>query len=272
MSKGRRLRVFGVVAAALLVAASITVIRGGAAQASGDRGPKPTVVLVHGAFADSSGWNGVTRRLLHDGYPVVAAANPLRGVASDAAQVKALLQSIDGPIVLVGHSYGGLVISAAATGNPNVKALVYVAAFSPEPGESAFDLSNKFPGSTLGETLRPVTLPDGNVDLYVDQQLFHQQFAADVPAQETALMAVSQRPVTAAALNEAAAGEQAWHTIPSYHLIAGSDKNIPAQLQRFMAERAHGVRLSIEGASHAVFVSRPGTTATFIERAACETA
>ena len=271
MSLGKRFRVIGVAAAALLTAATITAVGPSAAQATGDRGTKPTVVLVHGAFADSSGWNGVTRQLLRDGYPVVAAANPLRGVASDAAQVKALLQHIDGPIVLVGHSYGGSVISTAATGNPNVKALVYVAAFSPEQGESAFELSSKFPGSTLGETLRPVPLPDGNVDLYVDQKLFHQQFAADVPADEAALMAVSQRPVTAAALNEGA-GEPAWHTIPSYHLIAEADKNIPARLQHFMAERAHAVTQSVKGASHAVFVSRPGTTAAFIERAARETA
>ncbi|MEV0136413.1 alpha/beta hydrolase [Dactylosporangium sp. NPDC050688] len=271
MSLSRRLRVLGVATAALATAAGIMAVSGSAAQAGRDRGMKPTVVLVHGAFADSSGWNRVTRQLLRDGYPVVAAANPLRGVASDAAQIKALLQSIDGPIVLVGHSYGGIVISDAATGNPNVKALVYVAAFSPEQGESAFELSSKFPGSTLGDTLRPVPLPDGNVDLYVDQKLFHQQFAADAPAQEAALMAVSQRPVTAAALNEGA-GAPAWHTIPSYHLIAEADKNIPAQLQHFMAERAHGVTQSVEGASHAVFVSQPGTTAAFIERAARGTA
>lgn len=271
MSVRWRPRVVGLVTAALLTAASITAVSGSAAQAGRDRGTRPTVVLVHGAFADSSGWNEVTRRLLRDGYPVVAAANPLRGVASDATQVKALLQSIDGPIVLVGHSYGGIVISAAATGNPDVKALVYVAAFSPERGESAFELSAEFPGSTLGETLRPVPLPDGNVDLYVDQKLFHQQFAADAPAREAALMAVSQRPVTAAALNEGA-GEPAWHTIPSYHLVAEADRNIPARLQHFMAERAHGVAHSVKAASHAVFVSQPGTTAAFIERAARETA
>jgi pimeloyl-ACP methyl ester carboxylesterase len=271
MSLTMKLRIFGAAAAVFLTAASVTAISGNAAQAGPHRGTRPTVVLVHGAFADSSGWNGVTSRLLRDGYPVVAAANPLRAVASDAAQVEALLQSIDGPIILVGHSYGGIVISAAAAGNTNVKALVYVAAFSPERGESAFELSSKFPGSTLGEALRPVPLPDGGVDLYVDQKLFHQQFAADVPAREATLMAASQRPVTAAALNEGA-GEPTWHVIPSYHLIAEADQNIPAALQHFMAERAHGVALSVKGASHAVFVSHPGTTAAFIERAARETA
>ncbi|MEU8615608.1 alpha/beta hydrolase, partial [Actinoplanes sp. NPDC048791] len=228
------------------------------------------VVLVHGAFADSSGWNGVARRLLHDGYPVVGAANPLRGVASDGAQVKALLQSIDGPIVLVGHSYAGNVISTAANGTRNVKALVYVAAFAPDRGESATELSVKFPGSTLGETLRPVQLPDGGQDLYVDQKLFHQQFAADVPADEAALMAVSQRPITAAALNEDA-GVPAWRGISSYHLIAEADKNIPAKVQHFMADRTGGTVQSVKGASHAVFVSHPGITAAFIERAARET-
>ncbi|MFE9694266.1 alpha/beta fold hydrolase [Micromonospora sp. NPDC005806] len=242
----------------------------GAAQATADRGAKPTVVLVHGAFADSGGWNGVTRQLLDDGYPVVAAANPLRGVAHDAAQVKALLQSIDGPIILVGHSYGGSVISTAATGNPNVKALVYVAGLAPEKGESANELVSMFDGSTLPETLRPVPLPDGNVDLYIDQKLFQKQFAADVPAREAALMAVTQRPIMAAAGDEGA-GEPAWRSIPTYHLIAERDVTIPPATQRFVAERANGVIKSVD-ASHAVFVSQPETTAAFIKRAARETA
>jgi pimeloyl-ACP methyl ester carboxylesterase len=271
MSLTNRLRPIAVAAAALLAAATITVVGPSAAQATLDRGGKPTVVLVHGAFADSSGWNAVTHQLLRNGYPVVAAANPLRGLASDAAQVEALLNSIVGPIVLVGHSYGGSVISTAATGSSNVKALVYIAGFSPEQGETAAELSAKFPGSTLGETLRSVPLPDGNVDLYVDQKLFHRQFAADVPARDAALMAAAQRPVTAAALNEPA-GPPAWHSIRSYHLIAEADKNIPAQVGYFMAKRAHGTTLVVRGASHAVFVSKPTVTASFIERAARETA
>ena len=271
MYASKTTRIFGGVAAALLAAATITAVGPSSASATRERRAKPTIVLVHGAFADASGWNGVTRRLLDDGYPVIAAADPLRGLASDAAQIKALLQSISGPVVLVGHSYAGSVISGAANGDRNVKALVYVAAFSPERGESASELSVKFPGSTLAETLRPVPLPDGNQDLYVDQKLFHQQFAADVPARDAALMAVSQRPITAAALNEDA-GEPAWRTIPSYHLIAEADKNIPAKLQHYMAERTGGVTRSVKGASHAVFVSHPDTTAAFIERAARETA
>lgn len=158
---------------------------------------KPTIVLVHGAFADSSSWNGVVRKLRSHDYPVVAASNPLRGLTEDSAYVRQLLESIDGPVVLVGHSYGGSVISNAATGLGHVKALVFVAAFLPDEGESAVDLSGKFPGSTLGETLRPVpvTLPGGGraADLYIEQSRFHQQFAADVPEETTAVMAATQR-------------------------------------------------------------------------------
>jgi pimeloyl-ACP methyl ester carboxylesterase len=228
----------------------------------------PTIVLVHGAFADSSGFTAIIKRLLADGYPVVTAANPLRGLSSDAAQVKALLESIDGPIVLVGHSYGGAVISGAATGNPNVKALVYLAAFVPEEGESAQALVEKFSGSTVGESLKPVPLPGGQVDLYIDPRVFHQNFAADVPADEAALFAITQRPAAAAALGEPATGTQAWHTIPCYHLVSGADRIIPPMAQGFMAQRTGGQIHAVEGASHMVFVSRPGATVAFIEKAA----
>jgi pimeloyl-ACP methyl ester carboxylesterase len=240
------------------------------AGGGGHAAKKPTVVLVHGAFADSTGWNAVTRRLLADGYPVVAAANPLRGLASDAAQVKALLDSIDGPIVVVGHSYGGSVISKAAAGDQDVKALVYVAAFLPAAGESAADLAGRFPGSTLGDALTPVSLPGGHVDLYIDQPKFPQQFAADVPVRDAKLSAVAQRPIDQAALAEDASGPQAWQTIASYDLISGADRNIPAAVQEWMARRAHAEVKVVEGASHSVFVSHPGTTASFIEKAARE--
>jgi pimeloyl-ACP methyl ester carboxylesterase len=141
------------------------------------------VVLVHGAFADSSSWNGVIKRLHDRGYTVIAAANELRSVKGDAASVRSLLKSIHGPVVLVGHSYGGPVISEAATGQDNVKALVYVAAFAPEVGENAAELSSRFPGSSLGSALAPpVELADGGKDLYIEQDKFHAQFAADVPA------------------------------------------------------------------------------------------
>ena len=173
---------------------------------------KPTVVLVHGAFADASSWNGVAKILEKDGYTVIAAANPLRGVKSDGAAVSALLSSIQSPVVLVGHSYGGNVISDAANDHANVKALVYVSAFAPEAGETVAGLAGKFPGSTLGPTLAPpVALADGGKDLYIQQSKFHDQFAADVPAAQAALMAATQRPVTEAALNEQA-GTPAWNT------------------------------------------------------------
>ncbi len=229
----------------------------------------PTVVLVHGAFAESESWNGVIAELLAQGYPVVAAANPLRGVASDAQYLASILAGIQGPIVLVGHSYGGMVISAAANGNPNVTGLVYVAAFAPEPGESAVDLSGRFPGSTLGPTLAPpVVLPDGGADLYIDQGKFHEQFAADVPEAQAMLMAATQRPITQAALAEPA-GPPAWHTIPSWHVYGSLDKNIPAAALAFMAERANAREaVVIDGASHVVMISHPVAVAKLILDAA----
>lgn len=229
---------------------------------------RPTLVLVHGAFADGSGFTTIARRMIADGFPVVAAPNPLRGLSSDAAQVRALLDSIDGPIVLVGHSYGGAVISTAAAGHPGVKALVYLAAFVPEAGESAQALVEKFPGSTVGESLKPVPLPGGQVDLYIDPRVFHQNFAADMPADEAALFAITQRPAAGAALGEPAAGPQAWQTIPSYNLISGADQIIPPVAQEFMAQRSGATVQVVEGASHLVFVSRPGATVALIEKAA----
>ena len=229
---------------------------------------KPTIVLVHGAFAESGGWGPVVERLQAHGHQVIAAPNPLRSVAYDATQVRALLNTIDEPVVLVGHSYGGMVISKAAVAAGNVMALVYVAAFAPEAGESGASLSGMFPGSTLGETLRAVPLPDGNQDMYVAQELYRHQFAADVPEELARLMAATQRPITAAALNEPAVGPQAWAEIQSYFLISEADRNIPAAAHHFMAERAKGEVVSIEGASHAVFASHPAEVADLILRAA----
>lgn len=230
--------------------------------------PRPTIVLVHGAFADSSGWYGVITDLEAAGYRVIAAPNQLRSVASDAASVAAVLRSIDGPVVLVGHSYGGPVITEAAVGQPNVVALVYVAAFAPDVGESSLSLSSMFPGSTLGDALQPVELADGGQDLFIQRDKFHQQFAADVPAEQAALMAATQRPVTYAALAEATVGT-AWKDLPSYFIYGSADLNIPAQVQAFMAERA-GARETrvLEGASHAVMVSHPDEVAAMIMDAA----
>ncbi|MRW93837.1 alpha/beta fold hydrolase [Duganella sp. FT80W] len=230
---------------------------------------KPTVVLVHGAFADSSSWDGVVAKLEQDGYPVIGAANPLRSVKGDAASVAAVVKSVNGPVVLVGHSYGGSVISAAASGADNVKALVYVAAFAPEAGETAVGLSGKFPGSTLGPTLAPpVALADGGKDLYIQQDKFPQQFAADVPVAKARLMAAGQRPITDAALNEASPAP-AWKTIPSWFIYGKADKNIPAAALDFMAKRAQSRQtVVIAGASHVVMTSHPAEVAKLIEAAA----
>lgn len=230
---------------------------------------KPTVVLVHGAFADASSWNGVAKILEKDGYTVIAAANPLRGVKSDGAAVSALLSSIQSPVVLVGHSYGGNVISDAANDHANVKALVYVSAFAPEAGETVAGLAGKFPGSTLGPTLAPpVALADGGKDLYIQQSKFHDQFAADVPAAQAALMAATQRPVTEAALNEQA-GMPAWKHIPSWYIYGDKDKNIPPQAMAFMAKRADAKAVEVvKGGSHVVMVSNPAPVARLIEKAA----
>jgi len=243
------------------------------AQSAAAPATRPTVVLVHGAFAESASWNGVVARLARDGYPVVAAANPLRSVKGDAAFVAAILSSIKGPVVLVGHSYGGAVISAAAVGHDNVKALVYVAAFLPEAGETSLGLSGKFPGSTLGGALAaPVALSDGNQDLYIRPDRFRAQFAADVPAAEAVLMAATQRPITQAALGEPS-GEPAWRTIPSWAIYGSADLNIPAAAHAFMAKRAGARRIvEVKGASHVVMISHPDQVAAMIEEAATATA
>ncbi|MEU7798897.1 alpha/beta hydrolase [Micromonospora arborensis] len=227
---------------------------------------------MHGAFADSSGFDAVIRRLLADGYPVVAAPNPLRGIASDAAAVKALLNSVEGPVVLVGHSYGGAVISTAAAGSEQVQALVYLAAFAPDTGEAVEELVARFPGSTVNESLKVVPLMDGQVDLYIDPAVYHSRFAADVPADDAAVYAIAQRPAAAAAFGEPAAGPQAWSTIPAYTLISGADRIIPPETQEFMAKRAGATVRVVDGASHLVFVSHPETTVAFIQQAAQETA
>ncbi|MFQ6146824.1 alpha/beta fold hydrolase [Streptomyces seoulensis] len=243
-----------------------------ATSAESGAGPvKPTVVLAHGAFADASSWSGVVQRLQRAGYPVVAAANPLRGLSSDAAYLRSVLDTVKGPVILVGHSYGGSVISQAAAGDPEVKALVYVAAFIPNVGESSSELAAKFPGSTLGDTLNTSSypLPDGGTgtELTIKQNLFRHQFAADVPAATAAVMAATQRPVTTLALDEKAT-KAAWKDIPSYAVVAGQDRNIPAKAEQWMANRAGARTVTIDGASHAVAVSHPAAVTDLILRAA----
>jgi pimeloyl-ACP methyl ester carboxylesterase len=233
-----------------------------------------TVVLVHGAFAESASWNGVAEQLTAAGHDVVAVANPLRTLAGVAAYVRDVIASIGGPVVLVGHSYGGLVITEAAAGNDNVSALVYVCAFAAETGESAFELSGKFPGSTLGDALAayPVSSAGSSpgTEFAIRKDAFHHQFAADVPASQAALMSATQRPVTQAALTTGLpTSSPAWKTIPSWFVFSDQDLNIPVALHRFMAERAgaRGVR-EIAGASHALSVSQPAAVAEAILEAA----
>ncbi|KJH82335.1 alpha/beta fold hydrolase [Stutzerimonas stutzeri] len=238
-------------------------------SAIGFAADKPTVILVHGAFAESASWNGVAARLIDQGYPVVAAANPLRGVANDAKYVSNIIEHTSGPIVLVGHSYGGSVITNAVKGSSKVKALVYVAAFAPATGESAATLAGKFPGGTLGPTLAaPVQLSDGNQDLYIQQDKFAEQFAADVAPAEAALMAATQRPITAAALNEESQ-QVAWDYVPSWFVYGTGDKNIPEAALKFMADRAGSKKtVNIPGASHVVMTSHPDEVAALIAEAA----
>ncbi|RUQ98136.1 alpha/beta fold hydrolase [Labedella endophytica] len=227
----------------------------------------PTVVLVHGAFAESSSWNEVIERLQAAGVPVIAAANPLRSLDGDASSVRSLISSIDGPVVAVGHSYGGAVISNAATGLENVGALVFVAAFAPEVGETIGDLSGKFPGSTLGETLHAVELSDGTTDFFIQPERYRAQFAADVAEERARLDAATQRPLNTEALN-GRASEPAWRSIPSFFVFSSGDRNIPVEALRFMAERAAAVEaIEIPDASHALPVSQPAVVADLILRA-----
>ncbi|MCX4993507.1 alpha/beta fold hydrolase [Streptomyces sp. NBC_00568] len=265
-----RTRTVMVAGATAVVVAALAVTLPGNADATPATGPRPTIVLEHGAFADASSWNGVIQNLKKKGYPVIAAANPLRSPASDAAYLRSVLNRIDGPVVLVGHSYGGTVITDAAVGQDNVKALVYIAAFIPDIGETSLGLSNKYPGSTLGNVLEQATytLPDGTTgtDLTIKPDKFRAQFAADVSAKDAVLMATTQRPIAAAALEEETT-RTAWKTIPSWSLIATQDNNIPPAAQRYMSERAGSHTTEVK-ASHAVAASRPDTVTRLIEQAA----
>jgi pimeloyl-ACP methyl ester carboxylesterase len=230
---------------------------------------KPTIVLVHGAYAGSSSWNRVIMPLAAEGHRVIAWANPLRGVASDAAALSDLVRSLEGPVVLAGHSYGGAVMTNVEASAGDVAALVYVAGFALEPGESAGDASALAPGSTLAETLERVPLADGSTDTYIAAEKFHHQFAADLPAEESALMAVTQRPVTEGALFEPSGDKPLWRSMPNWFLFGELDHNIPAGAHRIMAERAGSKRtVEISGASHVVGVSHPGETAQLILEAA----
>ncbi|MDY7086047.1 MAG: alpha/beta hydrolase [Actinomycetota bacterium] len=226
----------------------------------------PTVLLVHGAFAESASWNGVIPRLTSAGVKAIAVANPLRGLAGDARYVSDVIEAVGGPVLLAGHSYGGMVVTEAAAGNDNVRGLVYVCAFAPSTGESALTLSAQFPGSTLGAALVAYPVSAGGNELTIRPDAFHQQFAADVPADVAALMCATQRPVTEAALSAGlAADDPAWASLPSWFVIGDADRNIPAELQRWMAGRAGAKSVrEITGGSHALSVSQPAAVAETI--------
>jgi pimeloyl-ACP methyl ester carboxylesterase len=230
---------------------------------------KPTIVLVHGAFAESASWNPVIDILADTGHPVIAAANPLRGLASDAEAVSDVVRSIDGPVVLVAHSYGGAVISNVAADAGEITSLVYVAGLAPERGESAFDLAGRFSGSTTGDAVRPISRTDGTTDLALAQELFRDNFCLDVPEAQAARMAVTQRPATLEALQEPCGDNPLWKNVPSWFVFGEKDRNLPAALHRFLAERAGAQRtVEIPGASHAISVSQPQACADLILEAA----
>jgi len=236
----------------------------------------PTIVLIHGAFGDGSSWRPVFDRLVGDGHTVLAPPNPLRGLPYDTSYTASLIDQVDGPIVLVGHSYGGAVITNAATGAANVRALVYIDAFAPDQGEAVTPLAG--PDSALAVadpttvfTLVPPTLPPTPAtDLYLKESTFVRSFANGIPARDARMLAATQRPATVGALNEPS-GVPAWRTIPSWYLIGSEDLIIPPTAEKAMAERA-GSTISSFHAGHLGLISDPASVARIIERAAKATA
>ncbi len=221
---------------------------------------QPTVVLVHGAFADASSWNGVIERLQAQGLEVTAPAIPLRGISIDSAYTASVLEQIPGPVLLVGHSYGGAVITNAAAKAGNVIGLVFVAAFAPDEGERLGEVTPESRDSVLNSALAPhhYPSPDGGepaVEFGIDPAKFHDAFAADLPAEQTAVMAATQRPIAELAFSEAT-GAPAWKHMPSWAIVATGDKAAGADLVRSMAERAGATITEVEG-SHVIMISQP---------------
>jgi pimeloyl-ACP methyl ester carboxylesterase len=252
-----------------VLAVVLTAVSPAAASHPGK--PKPTIVLVHGAWADGSGWAKVTSRLLNDGYTVRVPPNPLRSLSSDSATIRNFLSTLSGPIVLVGHSYGGAVITNAATGNPNIKALVYVDAFAPAAGESIFPLA----GADSALAVDPTTVfdfvpypggPANDVDLYLKHDTFVTSFASGVPRHEAENLYPSQRPLTLSAGNEPS-GTPAYATIPSWYVLGTRDLIITPAAQLFMAQRANSTITRIK-AGHLGLVSDPAPITKVIEQAA----
>ena len=239
-----------------------------------DGGSPATIVLIHGAWADGSSWNGVTPQLSRDGYTVRVPPNLLRSLPNDAANVAGFLSTIDGPIILVGHSYGGAVITNAATGNSNVKALVYVDAFAPDEGETVFPLA----GAESAVAADPTTIfdfvpypgaPEGDVDLYLKKNLFVPTFASGVATDTAELLYASQRPLSLSAGN-APSGAPAWKTIRSWCVLGTSDKIIMPAQQQFMAERAKATITRVD-AGHLSMISHPDAVTDVIRQAASQT-
>jgi pimeloyl-ACP methyl ester carboxylesterase len=281
--RGRRIRTSRALAAACALAATAVVIpvTQAAAQASAaeNHGPKPTIVLVHGAWADASSWNPVIERLQHDGYTVVAPPNPLRGVDYDAQTLKNYLAGIEGPIVLAGHSYGGMVITNAAAGNPHVKALVYDDAYIPAQGETVFQINAAKPGSCVtadpSTFLNLVQYPgssEGDMDAYLKvapngaYKGFADCFANGVPKAQAQLLAAGQRPFAVSAGSEPS-GTPAWQTIPSWAVVGTADHVIPSAEQLAMAKRA-GAHVTKVNAGHLSLITRPGVVTDVIRDAA----
>jgi pimeloyl-ACP methyl ester carboxylesterase len=251
--------------ASLLIPLSQTA----SAHSVGSNGPKPTIVLVHGAWADSGAWDAVTRNLHADGYTVYALPNPLQGLTYDAAYLGDFLQTISGPIVLVGHSYGGAGITNAATGNPQVKALVYVDAFAPDQGQTLAELLTTYPGTCAVPANLNVApfpgAPTGVGDAYIKQSVFPSCMANDLPAAEAGVLGVTQRPIATSALTEPS-GVPAWKTIPSWAVVGTVDHAIPLTLQLAMANTAHA-HITTVRASHLSMISHPYTVTNVILQA-----
>jgi len=232
--------------------------------------PSPTVVLVHGAFADASGFRGTIQLLEAAGHQVVAVPNPLRSLSGDAESVRRRVAAIEGPVVLVGHSYGGAVITQAADTLENVTALVYLAAFGLDVGESCLSVQAGYPPAMLATEGRPSPYDapgaPGGPDLYIDRASFHEVFCADSSAEDAAVMAATQRPISAAALGEPASAA-AWKRLPSWFLLPDQDNAIPPAAMEFMARRMGATVECVAGGSHTSFIVQPQVTAGLIERA-----
>jgi pimeloyl-ACP methyl ester carboxylesterase len=231
---------------------------------------KPTVVLVHGAFADGSSWNGVIERLLPEGYTVIAPANALRGVTADSAYLASVIEQIDGPVLLVGHSYGGALISNAGTNHPNVVGLVFVAAYAPDDGEALQEVSADSKDSVLNEALvqQKYTAANGEtgVELLINPERFRDAFAADLPEEQTRLMSATQRPAASGAFSDRS-GPPAWKSLPSWAIVASSDKAAGSDIIRSMVRRAGADTAEIDS-SHVVMISHPQEVADVIIKAA----